>query len=372
MNSRRAPLRWDLFCRVVDNHGDLGVCWRLARRLVALGAASVRLWIDDASALAWMAPAGEPGVTVRRWRELLPHELPGDVVVEAFGCDPPPGFVAAMAARERPPIWINLEYLSAEPFVARSHGLASPQQSGPARGLLKWFFYPGFTPDTGGLLLEDGLLEARAAHDAPAWLGERGLASEPGARRISLFCYEQPALADWLDEWSAAAAPPITLYVTPGHAARQVGAWLDAPVEPGQRMRRGALEICALPWLHQPDYDRLLWSCDLNLVRGEDSLVRALWAARPLVWQIYRQHDGAHLAKLDAFFELHFGATADARLRAAWCHWNDPTAPAATSDALFAPASRALAAAATDRLAAQQASLGDLGSRLYAFAATKR
>jgi uncharacterized repeat protein (TIGR03837 family) len=124
--------------------------------------------------------------------------------------------------------------------------------------------------------------------------------------------------------------------------------------------------------LPQPEYDRLLWSCDLNLVRGEDSLVRALWAARPLVWQVYPQHDGAHLAKLDAFFDLHFGATADARLRAAWRHWNDPGAPAAASDALFEPAVRALAADAAECLAAQQASLGDLGSRLYAFAAAKR
>ena len=28
---------WDLFCRVIDNHGDLGVCWRLARDLAARG-----------------------------------------------------------------------------------------------------------------------------------------------------------------------------------------------------------------------------------------------------------------------------------------------------------------------------------------------
>ena len=28
---------WDVFCRVIDNHGDLGVCWRLACHLAARG-----------------------------------------------------------------------------------------------------------------------------------------------------------------------------------------------------------------------------------------------------------------------------------------------------------------------------------------------
>jgi len=54
-------MHWDLFCRVVDNFGDIGVCWRLAADLATRGDA-VRLWCDDASALAWMAPDGAPGV----------------------------------------------------------------------------------------------------------------------------------------------------------------------------------------------------------------------------------------------------------------------------------------------------------------------
>ena len=90
--------RWDLFCRVIDNHGDLGVCWRLACDLAGRGA-EVRLWIDDASALNWMAPQGAPGVEVLPWRDPQDDEVPGDVVVEAFGCDPPAAFVARMAAR---------------------------------------------------------------------------------------------------------------------------------------------------------------------------------------------------------------------------------------------------------------------------------
>ena len=57
---------WDIFCTVIDNHGDLGVCWRLTRQLRDAGQ-RVRLWVDDASALAWMAPNAhqEPGIEVR-------------------------------------------------------------------------------------------------------------------------------------------------------------------------------------------------------------------------------------------------------------------------------------------------------------------
>ena len=55
-----------------------------------------------------------------------------------------------------------------------------------------------------------------------------------------------------------------------------------------------------LPWLTQADFDHLLWACDLNFVRGEDSLVRAAWAGAPFVWQVYPQHDGAHAAKVEA------------------------------------------------------------------------
>src|ERR1700754_4962059 len=134
---------WDLFCRVVDNFGDIGVCRRLARELGARGQ-RVRLWVDDAAALRWMAPGGDPGVEVRPWLASTLFPPPGEVVVEAFGCDPPAEFVAAMAAAARPPVWINLEYLSAEDYVERSHGLASPQLAGAGRGLTKWFFYPGF------------------------------------------------------------------------------------------------------------------------------------------------------------------------------------------------------------------------------------
>jgi uncharacterized repeat protein (TIGR03837 family) len=352
------PRCWDVFCRVIDNHGDLGVCWRLAADLAGRGE-TVRLWVDDASALRWMAPHGHPRVELLPWRDPLPERAPGDVVIEAFGCELPGEHLARMSARRPPPVWLNLEYLSAEDYVERSHALPSPQSSGPGAGLDKWFFYPGFTPRTGGLLREPGLIGRQRAFDRGAWLAARGLAPRPGERVVSLFCYEQPALAAWLRAW---AREPTLLLATAGHAARQVERAL------GPSLALGALRARIVEPLPQPEYDRLLWSCDLNVVRGEDSFVRAQWAGAPFLWHIYPQHDGAHRAKLDAFLDR-FLAGADAALagavRALSHAWSDQAAP---PPARPEPQSwRGHALAWRETLAAQS----DLTTRLLRFVAEK-
>lgn len=329
-------MRWDLFCRVIDNFGDVGVAWRLAADLAGRGE-TVRLWLDDPSALAWMAPAGAPGVVVQAWGD-GPAD-PGEVVVELFGCDPPPGVVARMAAQAAPPLWLNLEYLSAEDWVERSHGLRSPVLSGPGQGLDKWFYFPGFTPRTGGLLREPGLIEALTAEQA-------AVDATPHTPVASVFCYDNPAL--------------------PTLAARFEGGLMLAPgaaqsLPPGRGVH--------LPWMTQPGYDRLLWRCDLNFVRGEDSLVRACWAARPFVWQIYPQHDGVHRVKLDAFLDRFLAGsdTAFARdLRQLWHAWNGAAAwPARWPD-------RAAWQAACRRWRAGLLVQADLVSQLLCFVAERR
>jgi len=296
--------RWDIFCRVIDNFGDIGVCWRLCADLASRGE-KVRLWVDDASALAWMAPQGAAGVTVLPWPANGAELEPGDVVIEAFGCELPSGIIQQMKRQNPPPHWINLEYLSAEDYVERCHGLPSPQLSGPGQGLIKNFFYPGFTTQTGGLLRERGLLERQQEFDANAWRAAQGLPVSTGERWVSLFAYDNPALPQLLQ---ALSAQPTRLLVPPGPLRAKAQQLLaDATIYPQLKMH-------ALPYLDQTQYDHLLWACDLNFVRGEDSFVRAQWAGRPFVWQIYPQQDGAHGPKLLAFLDQ-FLATADPALR---------------------------------------------------------
>lgn len=335
---------WDIFCNVIDNHGDIGVCWRLAAGLARRGE-HARLRVDDASALAWMAPDGAADVEVLPWAS---EPGPGDVVVEAFGCELPQAFQALIASRKPSPAWINLEYLTAESFARRSHGLPSPVMSGPAAGLVKRFFYPGFAPDTGGLIREPDLLERQASFDAGAWLAQHGVARRSD-RLVSLFCYEPAALSQLIAQL---ATSPTQLLVTAGRATSAVRALL------GSARTQGQLAVHYLPLMPQVEFDRLLWSCDMNFVRGEDSLVRALWAGKPFAWQLYPQQDGAHHAKLDAFLDW---LRAPPALREFHRAWNGVTHALPELDCLSwtAPVQ-----AARDRLLAQQ----DLVTQLLDFA----
>lgn len=320
--------QWDIFCKVVDNFGDIGICWRLAADLAARGQ-RVRLWVDDASALTWMAPSVCDGLKtdleVLAWTESIDvsclDTAPCDVLVEAFGCDIAPDFIAACArihwnkdqTNATKPLWINLEYLSAEPYVERNHGLTSLVNSGPAAGWYKVFYYPGFTPKTGGLLREPDLAIRQADFDRTGWLNQHGIEWQ-GETLLSLFCYEPPALAQLLAdlELNGMNGQPVRLLVAAGRATEAVKAIKTSrtpknarQISPQANEYRGKqLLISYLPLLTQTDFDHLLWTCDINFVRGEDSIVRAIWAGKPFVWQIYPQDDGAQGPKLEAFLDL--------------------------------------------------------------------
>lgn len=328
LSLRSSPVDWDIFCTVVDNFGDIGVTWRLARQLVRDANQRVRLWVDDLASFQRIAPALDPasprqsleGVDVLHWQGAPPAGIaPGRVVIEAFACELSPEWKAAMAAQQPPPLWLNLEYLSAEAWVEDCHGLPSPQ---PRLGLSKFFYFPGFTEKTGGLLCEQGLLAVRDAWLADEAEQERywaslGLAPRvPGEKRISLFSYETPAIASLLTAW-AGSGTPITALVPEGRALGEVARFLGlAAMKAGDMARQGALTVHALPMTDQAGYDRLLWACDLNIVRGEDSFLRAQWAGRPILWHIYHQDEGVHLVKLAAFLDRYCATLPEAAAQA--------------------------------------------------------
>jgi uncharacterized repeat protein (TIGR03837 family) len=302
---------WDIFCSVVDNFGDIGVCWRLARRLSSGLGHRVRIWVDDLESfkrLCGKVDAAQPmqvidGIEIRHWRAEFPDVAPADIVIEGFGVKLPDSFLQAMVARRPTPVWINLEYLSAEAWVDGHHGLPSPH---PRLPLTKYFFFPGFTAATGGVLIEDGLIAARDAFQADEGAQREfrrtlGIDSgEYGRTWVSLFCYENAALPELVSA-CAADARGINCIVPEGLALAQLARIAGRAIAPGMHVKIGGLNICAVAFLDLDQYDRLLWSCDLNFVRGEDSFVRAQLAARPLVWQAYPQDEDAHLRKADAF-----------------------------------------------------------------------
>lgn len=331
--------RWDIFCRVVDNFGDIGVCWRLARQVQSEYPIQIRLWVDDLHSFQRICAEVDPskasqtllgGVEVIAWTEQAADKWIGDfaatAVVEAFGCDLPASYLAYMALGNAKPVWLNLEYLSAESWVEACHALPSPH---PQLPLQKYFYFPGFTDKTGGVLRESALLQQveQCNHDTLQqhdFLQSLGLERpSQGALILCLFAYRHAGLADWLDALAELEQPVLclvpagvlTVELQQMYPQLLLTSWLQ----------KGQLRLQLLPSMDQPLFDRLLWCCDINFVRGEDSLIRAIWAGKPFIWQLYPQQDQVHLVKLEAFWQR-YKASMPTELELAlhrfWSAWN--------------------------------------------------
>jgi len=322
-----------LFCKVVDNYGDIGICWRLARQLQGEHGIAVTLWVDHLRSFRRICPDVEidansqqiAGVTVRHWRDqndVFGVDDVADIVIEFFACDIPPGYIAAMAGRNPRPVWLNLEGLSAEEWVEGCHCLPSMH---PQLPLTKHFFFPGFTDKTGGLLRE-AMLDAKRQQfqsDPSAmavFLAQFGVGlQEMDSFKVSLFCYPHAPVATLFEAWQHGNRA-VTCLVPEGVASDAVQAFLQADAKPGAVCTQGMLTLRVLPFMPQADYDHLLWACDLNFVRGEDSFVRAQWAVKPFIWHIYPQDENLHHKKLRAFLQRY--APDIESLRAFSLSWN--------------------------------------------------
>lgn len=292
--------RWDIFCRVVDNFGDIGICWRLAKQLRDEYALEVRLWVDDLNVASKIITGLDASlnrqkinaVEVCLWNDdaSFANITPADEVIEAFACELPSPYIENMVANK--PIWLNLEYLSAEAWVDDFHAQGSVH---PATGLLKTFFFPGFTDKTGGLIREQNLIAKRE-------LAKAQLKRLPSLQ-VSLFCYPHAPIHSLLQAMTE-GEKEVECFVPTGSSLAKIAEFFgQAQIGVGDTLIKQHLRLTVLPFLTQAEYDQLLWCCDLNFVRGEDSWIRALWSAQPFIWQTYPQDEKLHLKKLDAFLE---------------------------------------------------------------------
>ena len=357
---RIAPtITCDIFCRVVDNFGDIGVTWRLARQLSSEFALQVRLIVDDLVCFQKLAFEVDvnadsqclSGITILHWHKNL-HLEPAQCVIEAFQCAPPTSYINAMAAMTPSPVWLNLEYLSAEGWIGEHHLLPSPH---PKTGLNKFFFFPGFRANTGGLIREQSLLlqqqqfqlqlegELELGHQHEheyqyQYQYERKRVDEPATAdvrplKIFMFGYENAALPALFKSITQSRSRTICT-IPDGALARQAKALkmeAKGKVEEEEEMK---LQVQTIKFQQQPEFDRLLWPQDVLFVRGEDSFVRAQWAAKPFIWQIYPQAERAHWLKLNAFLDLYcaeLASDAAAALRELHRVWNDEDIDAAGS-----------------------------------------
>lgn len=369
---------WDVFCPVVDNFGDIGVCWRLSRQLAAEYPMAVRLWVDDLEVASRLIPGLDrearyqqiDGVEIRHWSVPLPTVEPGQVVISAFAGNLPDSFLQEMARCTPKPVWINLEYLSAEDWVADCHGLPSPHPRFP---LTQFFFFPGLGPNSGGVIREADYPARRAVFAADDFWAALALPERTqNELRISLFSYENKGLGELLRVW-ASGEVPVTCLVPEGRILPELAAEFGVcALRAGDQLQRDRLVVRILPFVEQRKYDEMLWACDLNFVRGEDSFVRAQWAELPFVWQIYVQDEDVHLEKLKAFLACYQEGLDPASARAVsdfWLAWNRGSGIEATWPAFRTalPVIRAHAAAWAERLLEG----GDLAARLVQFCKLK-
>lgn len=288
----RQPHRqhWDIFCKIVDNFGDIGVCWRLSQQLAKEHSLAVRLFIDDFITAQKIIPDLDSalhtqtiqGVVITSWPSL--NTTPADVVIGAFSCELPDSYLQQMVRQLS--IWINLEYLSAETWVGDFHAKPSPQ---PTLAITKQYFFPGFKDDTGGLIRERHLIAERdvflasKTQQTAFWQAldiSKPIEELENSIKISLFCYPQAnrrALLSTLE----ASKQAIDLF-TPLNSTTIDDILIDFAAETERTLRKGNVTVHLLPFLSQSHYDHLLWACDLNFVRGEDSWIRAIWAGKTL------------------------------------------------------------------------------------------
>ena len=306
------PAAW-LFCRVIDNYGDIGVSLRLARRLNEAGF-QVALWHDHPAALAKLLGNAPLPAAIRahHWQgdaaESIAAELAAvapALVIETFGCDLPPAALAAVRTHRQ--LWLNWEYLSAEPWAEAMHGKPSLQ----ADGTEKYFWLMGFSETSGGLLREAGYLKKQQAFlanpAAQAALRRRLGLPETPRRAVQCFCfgYADTQWADWLAAWQA-AGEALDVWLADRQiirSLRQAGAIPEHTLrEPGSVWQDGAVRLIRIGFVPQAEFDAVLWLADMAIARGEDSFVRAQLAGKPLLWHIYPQAEQAHLPKLYAFW----------------------------------------------------------------------
>ncbi len=200
-----------------------------------------------------------------------------NIIIASFACDIPDSVRAQLrsqvvSAGRQQTLWINLEYLSAEPWVDSHHWLPSRKSDGTC----EMFYMPGFTEASGGIL---GIDANKESYPLPT--------KEPHQQWASVFAYPNAAFELLLtspDRWHFFV--PESVQIPEGIV--------------DQLKHR----ITRVPLLSQPQYDSLLQACDLNFVRGEDSWVRAQLVHKPFIWQPYLQEDSAHEQKLKAFMDL--------------------------------------------------------------------
>jgi len=291
----------DLLCKVVDNYGDIGVVYRLARALSELqDPPELRLTVSDLKAFQNLEPMVDPskavqhvrGWTVLSWSgpdalslteyDQVFRDVPPVVVIECFACGRPDWFESMLFDESRLSIRtiVNLEFLSAEEYAEEFHLIPSITRSSYVK---KHMFMPGFTAKTGGLILDDHFINAMSRQRITRSL------------RVLVFSYERDYTGIVQELADFNLKHPVEAVVANGKSET---CFIDSWERAGQ-----PFPALRLPFLPQTEWDKMLVSCDFLIVRGEDSMARAALSGKPFLWHAYPQDLSHHMVKVKALME---------------------------------------------------------------------
>lgn len=314
----------DIFCHVVDNFGDIGFVYRFAREFKqAFPAVQIRVFVDDLQTFKEICSAIDPNRFSQYHANIeyidstklsiayINHMAIADVLIESFACFIPEPILKKADSRGR--ILINLEHLSAEAWVEEYHTLTSLI---PYQHLKKYFYMPGFTRKTGGVLTDQRIERVRrsiAPHRTACIRGvlkKYAVTIDEHTLTGTIFSYLH-GFDTLLSELAALEKQTVLLVFGTKSSESMIAAieHLGGHVITPEQYQYQQIAIIVLPLMPQARYDTLLCCVDFNIVRGEDSLVRALMAGRPFIWHAYLQEERYQLVKVAALlkqFEPYF------------------------------------------------------------------
>ena len=279
----------DIFCQVIDNYGDVGVAYRLAREFKRVYPnKKLRFVINQIEELNLIRKS--ENIEVILYKDISKIENSADLIIESFGCEIPKKCMDKALKNSK--LIINLEYFSAEKWVDDFH----LQESFLGGNLKKYFFIPGLSEKSGGILLDNEFLERKKKVEANKeyYLEKFGI-KEKYDLMGSIFSYEKNF--DSLIEELKKLGKKIILLILSEKTQKNFIKYFDN----GNNYDK--IKFVKLPFFTYDKYEELLALCDFNLVRGEDSFVRALLLGKPFLWHIYPQDENTHIKKLESFLE---------------------------------------------------------------------
>ncbi|MGL5000169.1 MAG: elongation factor P maturation arginine rhamnosyltransferase EarP [Cetobacterium sp.] len=304
----------DIFCEIIDNFGDIGVVYRLAKEFKSIykNEIKIRVFLNrldefllinkKAKNIEWQEIDGIEYLTNEYLAKNICTFSPANVIIEAFGCNVLEEYLEK--AKDESTLLINLEYLSGETWIEGIHLMESPIGN---KNLKKYFYMPGFKENTGGVIVDRLFLNRKndVSKNREYYL-EKYLPQFRDKDYFigTIFSYEKnfkPLLNSLLKNNKNNCL--LILGEKSKDSVREILKDISIEYSEKEIVEHENIKIKFMPFLEQEEYEELINLAHYNFVRGEDSFVRALLTGKPFVWHIYLQEDMAHMDKIRGFVE---------------------------------------------------------------------